>query len=230
MDYTLYESLVDELIADGYNETIVREAIDSEKVELEKAASEFSLNEKDEYTATYDMRNALQKNNFDNFESVYKKIAENSGESEAKKNAKSEIKKAYKDGHISEGKAGELLKEYVDSDYSDTDVWKELYKAKSSRNSIYDKMYDAIDNGGNFSIDYLLEQGIEKDDIAGQIATYAKPKLLEMEVDSKEYNELYENILDAYVTVGKTEAYGASRIRKWHSDAAKAERKKNMRK
>lgn len=228
MDYTLYESLVNELIADGYNETIVREAIDSEKVELEKAASDFSLNEKDEYTATYDMRNALQKNNFDNFESVYKEIAENSGESEAKKNAKSEIKKAYKDGHISEGKAGELLKEYVDSDYSDTDVWKELYKAKSSRNSIYDKMYDAIDNGGNFSIDYLLEQGIEKDDIAGQIATYAKPKLLEMEVDSKEYNEMYENILDAYVTVGKTEAYGASRIRKWHSDAAKAERKKNM--
>ena len=226
MDYELYEELVNELIEDGYNETIVREAIDSEKVALEKAASEFSLNEKDAYSATYDMRNALQKGNYDNFDTVYRKISDVSGEAEAVKNAKSEINKAYKEGYLNDKKAGELLKKYVDSDYSDTDVWKELYKAKSKRNSIYDKMYDAIDNGGNFSVDYLLEHGIEKNDIIGQIADYAKPKLLKMKVDSEEYNEMYENIVDAYVTIGKTEEYAKAQIRKWHNDAAKDERKK----
>ena len=230
MDFEKYEQIIDELVADGYNEIIVKETVDKNKIALEKYPEEYSLNEKEKYSGEYDMKNALINGDSDDIEKLYGNMVEELGESEAKEQTKSAIKAAYKNDYLSEEKAGELLKEYVDSDYSDTDVWKELYKTKASRDSIYDKVYDAIDYGGGFSVDYLLEQGIERDDIADAVSKKYKSKLLDLEKGTKEYNELYENLIDAYVTIGKSEGYAIAKIRNWHSDAAKAERKKNMRK
>lgn len=216
MDYDEYERIIKEMVAEGYRENIVRNAADSAKIELETKAYEFAVGDKNMYTASYDLQNALVNGDSSDVKTVYEKLVETNGKFKANSSMISEIKKAYGDDMISKTTAEKYLKDYSDDETTDTDISRALYEAKSETNSIYDKLDASIDNGRSIEVDYLFEYGVEEDDIRQHITSKYKNKLLDMEKESSEYDELYESIIDAYVKAGYSEFKAIRKIKEWY--------------
>ncbi len=215
MDYDEYEKIIKELVAEGYRENIVKNAADSAKIELETKAYEFALGDKDMYTASYDLQNALVNGDSEDVKKVYDKISEINGKSKADSKMISEIKKAYGDDMISRETAEKYLKDYSDDETTDQDISRTLYEAKSETGSVYDKLDASIDNGENIEVEYLFEYGVEEDDIRQHLTSKYKNKLLDMEKDSDEYNELYESLIDAYGEAGYSKFKAIKTIKEW---------------
>ena len=216
MDYDEYERIIKELVAEGYRENIVRNAVDSAKIELETKAYEFAVGDKDMYTTSYDLQNALVNGDSEDVKEVYDKISEINGKSKADSSMISEIKKAYGSNMISRETAEKYLKDYSDDETTDKDISRALYEAKSKTNSVYDKLDASIDNGESIDVEYLFEYGVEEDDIRQHLTSKYKNKLLDKEKDSDEYNALYESLIAAYGEAGYSKFKAAKTIKEWY--------------
>lgn len=219
MDYDEYERLIDELTADGYNRQLVINAVDSMKVELISTDKPFSIDEKDLYSDSYDFKNAIMNGTASDIDKVYNKIVEAEGEDTARKEMKSSIKSAYKNGYISITKAEEYLDRYKSADAGEHDVFWEVeeLKAGSDDYSKYGKLNQAIESGEGIevSIDYYTQHGVTVETVRKNITSQFKPKLLSMERNSAEFNEVYENVIYAFVATGKTSYEATKQVRKW---------------
>ena len=218
MDYDRYESLIDEMVSDGYSEILVKDAIDSAKIQLEEKDDAFSINEKDSYTANYDLKNAMINGDENDVREVYRKLAEEDGEEKAAEDVIKYAKSAYKEENISETQLKSYLKEYSGEDVDDDDIFWITEDVKGGDEyRKYGKLYDAIDNGRGVSsaVSYYTAHGVDISTVRRNITTEYKPKLTSLTPGTAKYNEMYDNVIDAIVATGKTEAEAIKQVEKW---------------
>lgn len=220
MDYDEYERIVNEMVSEGYSEIIVKDAINSEKIELETKADEFTVEEKELYTASYDLKNAFINGDKSDVRTVYNKLLKETDKDDAASEVRKYAKSAYKDSYISEGQLKSYLTEYKTDDTDENDIFWEVEEIKGGDDyRKYGKLYDAIDNGRGFSsaVSYYIEHGIELKTVKSDITKKYKPKLMSLTPGTSEYKEMYENVIDAFVATGDSEAEAKKKVNKWYN-------------
>ncbi len=218
MDYDEYERIVDELVAEGHSEKIVKDKINSEKIELETKEDDFEVNEKPMYAASYDLKNAVMNGDASDVRTVYRKLlSETDGES-----ANAEVRKyaaqAYKNGDISESQLMSYYTSYKSEGDDEDDIFWKVEDVKGGDGyRKYGKLYDAIEDGRNVSgtIDYYTSHGVKLEKVKSNITSEYKPKLTSLTPGTAEYNEMYDNVIDAFVAAGDTEAEAIKKVKKW---------------
>ncbi len=218
MDYDEYERIIGEMVRDGYSELIVKDAINSQKIELETKADEFTVDEKDRYTASYDLKNALLNGNSSDVRKVHSKLVASEGKEKADEEVRKYVKSAYKSGAISETEAKRYLTEYKNADDDENDIFWIMEDLKGGDDyQKYGKLYDAIDNGRGLesTVSYYTEHGVSITTIRSNITSEYKPKLTSLTPGTTEYREMYDNVIDAIVATGKTEAEARKQVNKW---------------
>ena len=218
MDYDRYESLIGEMVNDGYSEVIVKDAVNSAKIALEIETEAFAIKEKDTYMASYDLKNALTNGDASDVKSVHTKLADQFGEEKANDYVYQYAKQAYKEGNLTEYQLKGYLTEYKDADADENDIFWAMESVKGGEEyEKYGKLYDAVDSGRGLSsaISYYTEHGVEMKTVRKQITSEYKPKLTALTPGSEEYNEIYENVIDAIVATGKTEEEAIEQVDGW---------------
>ncbi len=218
LDYDEYERIIDELIAEGNSEVIVKDAVNSAKIELETKSDEFGINEKDTYTASYDLKNAMINGDASDVRKVRIKLIKELDKEKADSEIRKYAKAAYKSGDITEGQARQYLNTYRADGADDNDVFWDMEELKGGDDyRKYGKLYDSIDNSRNISgvIGYYTEHGVELKDIKSNITSEYKPILTQMTPGTAEYNAMREKIIDAFVVAGDTEKQAEKKVNKW---------------
>ena len=80
----------------------------------------------------------------------------------------------------------------------------------------YNKLCKAIESGASVEdvLDYYTEHGVELKTVKSQITTNFKPRLIEAQ-GTDEFDTLYNNIIDAFVATGDSEASAIKKVNKW---------------
>ena len=218
MNYDEYERLIDEMVADGYSEFIIKEAISKQKIALETEDKTFEINEKETYDASYDLKNAMINGNSSDVRRVHSELSAEVGKDKADEEVRKYAKEAYRDKKISAYQAEQYLTAYKKSDDDENDIYWEMEKLKGGDNyKKYNKLYNAVDSGNNLdgTIDYYTSHGVSITSVRSEITSYYKPKLTSMTPGTAEYNEMYNNVIEAIVATGKTYSEAKKQVNKW---------------
>jgi hypothetical protein len=218
MDYDEYERIIDEIVSEGYSSNIVKKAVESKKIELETSAYEFDLAGDEEYKASYDLKNAIYNGESSDVKTVHSKLSKDIGKEKADGYVRSYAKEAYKNRKISLNEAERYLLDYKKEESDSNDVFWEVEEMKFGDGyKKYGKLYDAIDNGGNLSatVEYYTSHGVDESTISSYITKEYKPRMLGMNRDTAEFNEMYESVIDAFVATGNTESKARKKVKKW---------------
>ncbi|MDO4494945.1 MAG: hypothetical protein Q4B62_04065 [Clostridiaceae bacterium] len=218
MNYDEYERLIDEMVADGYSEFIIKEAISKQKIALETEDKTFEINEKETYDASYDLKNAMINGNSSDVRRVHSELSAEVGKDKADEEVRKYAKEAYQDKKISAYQAEQYLTAYKKSDDDENDIYWEMEKLKGGDNyKKYNKLYNAVDSGNNLdgTIDYYISHGVSITSVRSEITSYYKPKLTSMTPGTAEYNEMYNNVIEAIVATGKTYSEAKKQVNKW---------------
>ena len=218
MNYDEYERLIDEMVADGYSEFIIKEAISKQKIALETEDKTFEINEKETYDASYDLKNAMINGNSSDVRRVHSELSAEVGKDKADEEVRKYAKEAYRDKKISAYQAEQYLTAYKKSDDDENDIYWEMEKLKGGDNyKKYNKLYNAVDSGNNLdgTIDYYTSHGVSISTVRSEITSYYKPKLTSMTPGTAEYNEMYNNVIEAIVATGKTYSEAKKQVNKW---------------
>ena len=218
MNYDEYERLIDEIVGDGYSEVIVKEAINKEKIALETEENGFGINEKDSFEASYDLKNAMINGGASEVKRVHSELSAEFGKEKADEYVREYAKQAYRDKKITAYQAEKYLKDYKKADADDNDVFWEVEKMKGGDNyRKYGKLYNAIESGNNLdgTISYYTEHGVSITSVRSAITSEYKPKLLELTPGTAEYNEMYDNVIEAIVATGKSYSEARKQVNKW---------------
>ena len=149
---------------------------------------------------------------------VHKKLSAEIGKDKADEEVRKYAKSAYKSGAISETEAKRYLTEYKDADDDENDIFWIMEDLKGGDEyQKYGKLYDAIDNsrGLENTISYYTEHGVSITTIRSNITSEYKPKLTNLTPGTAEYNEMYDNVIDAIVATGKSESEAKKQVKKW---------------
>lgn len=218
MNYDEYERLIDEMVADGYSEFIIKEAINKQKIALETEDKIFGINEKEIYDASYDLKNAMINGNSSDVRRVHSELSAEVGKEKADEEVRKYAKEAYRDKKISAYQAEQYLTAYKKSDDDENDVYWEMEELKGGDDyKKYNKLYNAVDSGNNLdgTIDYYTSHGVSISTVRSEITSYYKPKLTSMTPGTAEYNEMYNNVIEAIVATGKTYSEAKKQVNKW---------------
>lgn len=218
MNYDEYERLIDEIVGDGYSEVIVKEAINKEKIALETEENGFEINEKDSFEASYDLKNAMINGGASEVKRVHSELSAEFGKEKADEYVRDYAKDAYRDKKITAYQAEKYLKDYKKADADDNDVFWEVEKMKGGDDyRKYGKLYNAIESGNNLdgTISFYTEHGVTIKSIRDSITSEYKPKLLELTPGTSEYNEMYDNVIEAIVATGKSYSEARKQVNKW---------------
>ena len=218
MDYDEYERIVDELVAEGHSEKIVKDKINSEKIELETKEDDFEVNEKPLYAASYDLKNAMINGNESDVRKVYRKLLSEADSEDANAEVRKYAAQAYKSGDITESQLTSYYTSYKSEGDDEDDIFWKVEDVKGGEGyRKYGKLYDAIDSGRNLSgtIDYYTSHGVELKTVKSNITSEYKPKLTSLTPGTAEYREMYDNVIDAFVAAGDTEAAAIKKVNKW---------------
>ena len=218
MNYDEYERLIDEMVADGYSEFIIKEAISKQKIALETEDKTFEINEKETYDASYDLKNAMINGNSSDVRRVHSELSAEVGKDKADEEVRKYAKEAYRDKKISAYQAEQYLTAYKKSDDDENDIYWEMEELKGGDNyKKYNKLYNAVDSGNNLdgTIDYYTSHGVSISTVRSEITSYYKPKLTSMTPGTAEYNEMYNNVIEAIVATGKTYSEAKKQVNKW---------------
>ncbi len=217
LDYDGYEGLIAEMVNEGYSEVLVKSVVDSLKPTDDTYKEFSSAEDKDLYTASYDLENAIANGDSEDVDRVYNELVDTLGQEKADSEMKSRIKSAYKNGDITESQAKEYLKTYSADNVTDDDLFWEMEELKGgSEWKKYDKLYATIKSGASVDdvLNYYTDNGVELKTVKSQITKNFKTILIEKQ-GASDFDTLYDNVVDAFVAAGDTEAEAIKKVNKW---------------
>lgn len=186
-DVSTWDRLLDDIVADGFDEKTVKSAINTVKNKLapkEEDEEDEEPADKSRYTAEI-LGMAISGGDISMLDTIYSDYETRNGEEKAQKKIQTAVTKAYKNGDISWSTAESIYRDYGYDDSNDL-YWKhkelDADLEEGENFSKYSDFFEAIDSGKNIggTMCELQAHGSTNTAIKSQLTEHYKPILIEM--------------------------------------------------